>query len=631
MNGRLTVSSHPGRGALAPRDSRSIGRGWRAVWALLLVLAGCNADVAGVGGEGTGSWIAGRIDGFGSVIVAGQIYEDRNAEVLFEIDPRAPDRKPITALRLGMVAALSTASDGSVGVLRVAPILRATVVDIDHAARRFVAGGQTVSFETSPAEFTALEGWRQAADLREGDAVEVHGERDAQGVIRASLLVRLPELAGIRVQGEARSIDPARGLWTIGDQAIDLRAAATIPAGRAVQSGDEIVAYSAAELSDTGVLRADAIAILTTGMARSISSPRDGESVRLSGLLAPGPRGAGLSLLGLPLDIQGAILEAGLATDLQPGRRVTVDGQARAGGIRAQRVRLVDPAVAPEISVTAPVGNFAGPASFALRGNSVDASAAVLSGLSADNLVNGLPVRARGAWRGAALAAQTVEEVPPREGDSLAQAGDVSGYDPSRGRFRLAGLSLPMRLLPSSAFVDLRPGDFVNGRAVIVRGAVSAGELAVTEVRTRPPALEAALVEFTGRAGNVERSAAAGAFDVGPTDFVWSALTAFRGPTNTPADLRDGAVVRVRAIRDGAVWRAIEVDTRDTQPGTVRLRGTVTAWQPPGALRLDGQRVDVSRAVFDPPSLRASLAGADVEVEGVLVDGVVQATRVRDP
>jgi hypothetical protein len=138
-------------------------------------------------------------------------------------------------------------------------------------------------------------------------------------------------------------------------------------------------------------------------------------------------------------------------------------------------------------------------------------------------------------------------------------------------------------------------------------------------------------VELAGIAGGVEATPTGGEFELGEADVVWTPTTVFRGPTASAADLTDGRLVRVLAVRDGAVYRAVEVDARLTQSGAVRLRGTFTQVAGLAALRLDGQRVDASAAVFDPPSLRDALPGAYVDVEGRMVGGVLQATRVSDP
>lgn len=617
---------------MKPVSGWRLPRGSIQAWAragiatVLLVLGSCGVDIAGVGGEGTGTFASGRIDGFGSVVVAGRTFDDRDAVVSLEVDPRAPEAIALTALRLGMVARLEGTGD-RLASIRVAPLLRAPIADLDLARGRFVAAGQEVQVDATPSEPTALEGWATASELREGDHVDVHGERDAQGVIRASLLVRLPQEAGIRVTGALRALPGRTGRWAIQGLEVDASRAMVLPAGRAPASGDLAVAYSAGE--SAGVLVADVIALQPPQAAERAADGVD-RVANVSGVVHAVAGDRSFVLAGIEVDARSARFEGGQAGDLQPGRRVEVEGVLRGVHLLARSVRLVSPSEAPVARVRAAIGNLAGAGGFTVRGNAVEAGTARFSGLVPENLTNGLPVRVTGAWAGRSVRATSVERAPLAEGDGLALAGLVTGYDPARRTFGLEGVALPLELQATTAFVGGRPGDFGDGVRVVARGQLSLGVLRVQELRW---AQADAVLEVAGRAGNVEATPSGGEFEIGPTDFIWTSATVFRGSTGTSADLIEGQVIRVRGIVEGGVVRAIEVDARDTQPGQLRLRGTLTPvdGSDPSLLRLDGQRVDASGAVFDPPQLRDRPAGAYVDVEGVLVDGVVRAVRISDP
>jgi hypothetical protein len=584
-------------------------------------LAACGVDVAGVGGEGTGTFAAGRVEGFGSVVVAGRAFDDADATVIVEIDPRQPQEQPLAALRLGMVGQL--AADGTrVSVLRVAPELVGQVVDLDAPGRRFVAAGQTVQVDAMPADPTVFEGVRSLADLREGDSVEVHGQRDADGVIRASYIALTDESRGVRVAGTLRAVDAARGQWAIQELLIDAAAASVLPAGDALRAGQRVVAYTSGELAIDGRLLAQVIAVQRPGWA-------DGAEVRLNGVIANWRSLADFAVQALPVDASSAVVEGGVAADVTAGRLVEIEGRVVGERLVAQRLRLVDPGVAPTARVTASIGNFVSGSAFDVRQSPIDASAAAFSGLSTSNLANGVPVRVTGALRGAALQARSVEAVEVRDGAALAVAGSVGAFDAMAQTIQLQGVTLPVRLLAATRYVDGTPADLRAGVALAARGLVAGGVLQASEIQFGRPMPE---VELVGLVANAEEVAPGnGEFDLGPADVVWTAATQFLGATGTALDVVDGRIVRVRGVREGAVVRALVVDARATQPGLVRLRGTVTAFQSVASLRVDGQRVDASAAVFDPPGLGNALAGAHVDVEGTMVGGVLRATRVSDP
>jgi hypothetical protein len=592
---------------------------------MVLVLVACGVDIAGVGGEGTGTFALGRIDGFGSLIVGGREYDDGDARVVVEIDPRQPQAAPLSALKLGMQAQVSLAADGRIALVRVAPELVAPVVDLDLGTRRLVAAGQVVQLDAVPAEPTALEGLRDLADLREGDSVEVYGQRDAAGVIRAGRLVLVPPERGVRVAGRLRVVDASRGLWGIEDLLIDASSATILPAGASLHAGARVVAYTADELQPDGRLVAQAVAINAPPVA-------DGTALRAGGVIARFASPEDFDVQGVPVDARAAIIEGGRLADLASGRLVDVEGRVTASRLVADRVRLLPADVPPLTRVESVVGNFVDGSGFDVRQTAVEAAgASFAAGFGAINLDNGVPVRVLGDLRGAKVRAVMVEPGPLREGASLALAGTIERLEGATGdgiTVRLQGVSIPVRVRASALVLGGGLGDLQPGTRATARGTVVAGVLDAREIRLGPVQPE---VELTGVAGNVEADAGGGSFDVGPADARWTPATIFLGPTGSPTDLRDGLVVRVRGVREGGVVRALVVDARPTQPGQVRLRGTVTRFQSLADLRLDGQRIDASTAEFEPPGLANGLPGAYVDVEGEMVDGVLRARRVSDP
>ncbi len=84
------------------------------------------------------------------------------------------------------------------------------------------------------------------------------------------------------------------------------------------------------------------------------------------------------------------------------------------------------------------------------------------------------------------------------------------------------------------------------------------------------------------------------------------------------------------------VWRTIASTQRacsassDSAAG-VRAPCRLSPARPARSTAPDGQRVDASAARFQPPELAAGLAGAYVDIEGTLENGVLRASAVSDP
>ena len=594
----------------------------RVVVALGLALTGllssCGpTSVAGVGGEGTGIFAAGPVEGFGSVVVAGQRYDDSEARVVLEIDPRQPQPQPLAALKLGTVVQLQANADGRAQTIVVAPELTGPVQAIDLAGRRFTVASQTVQVDAVAGDPTLFEGLSALADLLPGTPVIVHGRRDAAGVLRATRLVRLPATVGVRVTGTLERLGATAAV--VQGLAVDLRGTA-LPAGSsALQVGERVVVFARA-LAANGSLAAEVI-------ARAPQAPGDAASVRLSGVAVRLQAGARFTLLGVEVDASG--LPTTALQGLAEGRLVDVDGRPVGGVLRAENLRLRDDAQPPSVSIRATVGDFVDARRFSVRGTPVLAADARFEGLTPGNLANGVPVEVTATVRSTGVVVTRVQGTRPADGAPYVQAGAVTDWDAAQRRFRLFGLAPDFRLANDVQLVGGSLAQLQSGSVVEVRGTLSGSDFTV---RTLSFAAADAALELAGIAATVEVTGSDGFLQVNEVDIVWNATTVFLGPTRTSADLADGRAVRIRAVREsGNVLRALEIDARETQPGVFRLRGTVSRYVSVADFSIDGQRVDASGAVFTPPGLAGALAGGYVDVEGALVGAVLRATSVSDP
>lgn len=585
---------------------------WLRRWfvALAAWLASCGG---GVGGEGTGGFAAGPVQGFGSVIVAGQRLDDGEARLSFVTDPSRPEDRPVSDLRLGM-SMRAIMRDGRAMELVVAPEVVGPVETMQPETGSLRVAGQTVQVDAVPAQPTALDGLRSLDDLALGDWVEVHGTRDDDGVLRATRLARTVP-GGVRVTGLASAVDSASGQLVLHGLRVSYASAVRVPAGAEPADGQPVAVFGRLE---GGVLMAASVAP-GGGVPDEVSRADAAGTVR-------DLRGLRFVLAGVPVDASAAHITGG---SLQAGRSATATGRLRGGVLEASAVVLRADAEPPTVSIAAAVGGFVDAGRFTLRGVQVDVRGARFDGLSAANLGNGVRLQVQGRVQGDTVVATAVAPSPVATGEVEVQVGTLTGWSPGTGEFSLVGLAARFALAADTVFDGGTRADLADGVPVVVRGAAQGDLFRVTRVKVGAAELE---VELSGIANNVEAVGASGAFEIGSTDVAWTADTRFIGNTNSAADLADGRVVRVQGVPAGpGLLQATLVDTRATQPGVVRLRGTVAGLTADGRFRIDGQLIDASQAVFEPASLASALAGAYVDVEGSLVDGTVRATRVSDP
>lgn len=617
----------------------------------LVCLAALWSTACGVGGEGTGGPNAvvaeGRVEGFGSVIVAGQRFDDSSAELAIEIEPTRALARPLSDLRLGMsVQVLGRGFEPGLGdatpalpamvgkaqQLLVRPELVGPVQAVAAASGRVLVAGTWVQTDTL-ADATAFDGLRALTELDEGDWLEVHGQHDAAAhpaapLLRATRIARSVPEAGIRLTGLVAAVNAAEETFQLGALTVRYAAAARLPAGAAPRVGESLVAFGTA-LDATGRLPATVLQsprLLATGGPEGSDAHLRG---RIERVLAPGR----VVVRGAQVDATNG--DAATRAALQPGRLLVASGVLRGGVLLAQRVQLPAEDRALQAEISAAVADFVDARSFKMRGAAVSAASAGFDALTPANIANGVPLQVRGRLGPNGILAETVRAAGVPAGSVIVQAGTVNRYDRDGRSFRLEGLATAFRLAGNVATLGGTLANLADGVVVQVRGVpgVAGAEFAVQVIEF---AGAAAVIELAGIAGHVEADAVGGggAFEIGPDDMVWTATTRFIGTTNTAADLADGRVIRVRVVREGpagAPLRALDIDTRASLPGVVRLRGTVSAYVSAGDFRVDGQRVDASGAAFEPPELARTLAGAYVDIEGTMEAGVLRATRVSDP
>lgn len=587
---------------------------------LLLVLAACSgSEITGVGGEGTGSSanrVIGRLDGFGSLVIAGVTLDESGAELAVEVDPRAPASAPLTELRLGMNPNVELNGVGRAGKVLVAPELRARLAEVDPIARELEIAQQVVLVDAVPADPTTFEGFRDLSELDAGEMIEVFGQRDSAGRIRASHIARRPAADSVRVMGTVRGLDAVARTFTVGNLGVRYTRASV--SGPVLAEGQRVAVYGTMQTYDPW-LEAVAVAVQEPPLA-------EGTELRVQGLVTDFASAGRLSLRAIPVDASAAVIEGGSAAELGNDRLATVVGVARGGVLRASTLTLTPDGAAPSTEIVGAIADFVSDSIFSVRGTTVDASRAVFQNLGRDNLANGVRVRVSGRLAGAVLLASSVRIEPVLQGELQTSVGVVVAPDLSSGRFFIGGLADRLRLDAAAVFVGATRAEFVEGVRVRLRGRAAGAEVIVTDVEyvgTPGP------IELSGLSDSVFGSAAHGTFRAGPVELSWNAQTVFLGSTNTFEDMGDGRLIRVLAQPvGGGRLLATTVDARNTQPGVARLRGTVGPFVSLAEFHIEDVEIDGSTAVFEPAGLATRLVGAMVEVEGSLNGGVLRATRV---
>lgn len=595
-----------------------------------VLLPGCTPpdEEAGVGMGGTGGFsvgrTTGRVDGFGSVIVAGQRIDDRNARAELVLDPLTPTELPITDVRLGMEVTV-TQRDGQSTLIRAEPIVRGIVdqVWIDRGNLLRI-GGQWVKVNASPAQPTYLDGFRRWDDLLRLNMMEVYGQRGADGLIYPSYIGTRLKSSPVRVVGVLERFDNSNtgpGTFDIGQMTIWYLNARRAP-GLTLRVGGRYAVYGwplpAPWGGDSGIwMRAE-----TIGPA-DFDAPAD-EPVTLAGVIEA-LRGDGtLQVNGVAIDVTAAAITGGTRADLRVDALVRVRGSARGGRLVADAIELQRRDVIAVFQMQAEVTDYVGPQAFLLRNAAVDAQAARFENLTAANLGNAVRVKTAGTLRDFTLAASTVAAGDVAAGAESGFVGALTAIDAGTRSFRLAGLAQLFALAAGTRFVDGSAAQLVEGaRVSLIAAAAVAGAPAWTVREVRFSADDAAPV-LGGIAGTV---VAGTSFVLNGVTVRVDAATRYLGATGSAADLVNGRSVRVVTRRAGTELVAVEIDARTST--AVRVRGQVSDLFTESDLRIGGQRVDASGAAFLPAGARATFgAGQYAEAEGTMRDGVLRATTV---
>jgi hypothetical protein len=604
---------------------------WLIAAGTALTLAACggsgndDSGTPGTAATATGTQlVTGSITGFGSVIVEGVRYDDRSATIRIEDDAAAPRLASVSALRLGMQVEVLADDANRAASVTISSEVRGRITSL--ATDGFTVAGQVVRSSTDPASATVFDGVAGLAGLATNDVVEVHGRRDAAGVIVASRIERKDgsSLAAIRIAGTLAGLDATARTFTVGGLTVRHEPTTRVlPAGTVLADGQRVAVWSDAPITGNTLL------------ARSIvvrkHTAGNGDSARIGGYVRNLDFAARtFEVDGVRIDASDARFDKGTASDLANGRKVRVRGSFEAGRLEATDVRFVKDRDDAKVELTGVITDFAGAGSFRVRGVPIDASGTGIefnNGSSA-NLANGVLVKIEGDVNGSVVLPRELTFVTSADGRGRWLLGEVSGYDGGSGAFRLMGLDARLSERTTFRNGDGTPAgraDFGDGDRVQVRGAFASGVFDVAEVVFRP-GVQVVVDTIGGSVYEVDLTA--GTFRLNGTLVRIGPTTVFEG---TGGVLRNGMTVEVYVAVVGGqlVASKVEAKTAEGFDGE-RVKGFISDFVSPADFRVAGQRVDASAARYDPSTLDASrLAdGRYVEITGSLQAGVVKATKV---
>lgn len=287
-------------------------------------LGGCGG---GVGSEGTGSFAAGTITGYGSIIV-NRVHFDESAATLLDDEGQAVAR---SALALGMVVQvnagpISTAANGSsVAVASSVRTQRALVgpVDaVDVAGGRLRVLGQTVLVSGDTVFDERLNGGLAA--LLPGQWLEVYGfyNPGATGFAASRVGASGPS-AGLRVVGAVTAVDARAQTFQLGSQTYSSAVLGSAPA---------VDAVVALKLQQPGT--DDQGHWVVSGQQTEDRAPKDSAGARLDAVVSQVLSGSRFVADGVTVDSSAARLSG----SVQVGARVQVSGTLRAGVLLATEV-----------------------------------------------------------------------------------------------------------------------------------------------------------------------------------------------------------------------------------------------------------------------------------------------------
>jgi hypothetical protein len=462
-------------------SSRFVASWMRAVAGvagIVAVVACGGGGSVGSGGTGAPLGVAqGTVNGFGSVFVDGERFDDRNAPAVEE-DSAGHD--VAVEARLGHRVQIEFEQDGIARSLHVDGALRGIVSSRD--ATQFVVLGQTVRVNDDATKGPVTQfggGYRTLADVAVNDIVDVHGIVVAQGqgsFVQATRVDHAAALPFLKVTGIVSGL--AGATFDLGSLRVTTANAVVLPGGAALANGQVVkVLAPAAALSGS---------TLAASRVRIDRQLPDGHTAVVSGALASLDTSAHTFFVEMQkVDHARANVVPAGAT-LANGQYVRVRGSLGSDGtLVASQVSVRDGRgneVEAELHGNI-IGFDAASRTFTLRDVVVDASGVTPQGCPS-GLSEGLFVEVEGRLSSTTVVATRVRCENPPPDATVEREGTAGNVSASAKTFVLAtsGGALDVTWSDRTFFRQVTP-DTLDGKRVEVEGVLTGGTLAATKVK----------------------------------------------------------------------------------------------------------------------------------------------------
>jgi hypothetical protein len=546
---------------------------WLAAAAASMLVVACGGgggDGGSAGGAGTGLTV-GTVTGFGSIIVDGVRYDDKNVRISIDTESGAPDAGASVEVKLGQHVELtfsgSESNSSASGVMVSAEI----VGKVTATAPDLVVAGQTVKINNDPAvgPVTVFEGYTSAADIAVGDRVEVHGTPTGAHTVQATRIERKPTAEPwVRVAGDITGLASDGSSFQLGGLTVNVNSTTRIVPDKAVlKDGLRVVAWS------------QAAAVGNTITAKFIRvkhrQGNDRPDARVSGAVTDCTPtcDASFKVGGITVNASNAEFVNGSKTDLANGRWVALRGTLDTATNTLLATRVVFRKIEvehEEVKLRGAVTDFVDMGNFKVRGVPVTTDGNTTFGAACTlPLANGTLVALSGSVSGFKVLAKAVECFTSIDGFVIEGKGKVLTVTPSTRTFTLDGAlfsGLTLAYNDTTRFPSGKTAAALTvGTSVRVNGVVSGSVLTVTRVRfeddmpSPPPGV--LVFETEGSASKVVMTAnVLNSLTVNGMDFTATPTTLV---ITRDGPLVDGAKVRVLFKKTDAGNVALVVRTDD--------------------------------------------------------------------
>jgi len=371
------------------------------LFAIAGLISGCGGDGGGAdtktGSGGTGDPgatsdalnAAGPLSTVGIASIAATGLDDRASTIFIN----TVANQSFTALKLGMVAEVrgtipassTTTTAGTATNIVVQSAVVGLVSAVDVVNQRITVLPITVQVDQN----TIFEGINSLTTLAVGTRIEAYGMPQADSkTILATRLIALPAIAGAPVELVGTATNVSAFQITVQGVAVSLGSLASVTTPTGTVAGTASIVENA-RVRVLGTYSANTNSMLATQIVTGIPAARSDNAILvLDGIVQTVSANGRFRLNDTDVDTT----TANTAT-IAPGARVQVKGRKTSGVLAATDFRRIAAGERIQLVVQGDIANFASIASFTVRGETINASAATFVGGTAANLANGRTVR----------------------------------------------------------------------------------------------------------------------------------------------------------------------------------------------------------------------------------------------